>query len=189
MSQKFLAATANKPPNILLTECMTLIQVKSGGNALDLGGGAGNDAIFLQKMGYRVDLIDKNATAAEYLAGSDIKFINASFEECVINENYYDFVNAQWAMSFCAPESFNDFWQKITLCLKSDGYFCGNFFGIKDDWSDHKNKTFFNSDSVALLFSNFEIIKHTEREWDGITAVGDKKHWHTLNYIAKKKAV
>ena len=69
-----------------------------------------------------------------------------------------------------------------------DGYFVGNFFGKNDEWKITKEEmTFLTKEQVMELFSNFEIIEFKEVEKDGITGLGQMKHWHVFNVIAKKK--
>ena len=46
---------------------------------------------------------------------------------------------------------------------------------------------FLSKEQALNLFDNFEIIKFKELERDGKTAVGKIKHWHTYDFIAKKK--
>ena len=47
--------------------------------------------------------------------------------------------------------------------------------------------TFLSEKQVIELFKNFEIIEFKEIEKDGITGLGQMKHWHVFNVIAKKK--
>ena len=74
------------------------------------------------------------------------------------------------------------------IVLQVDGYFVGNFFGVKDSWANIKEKmVFLEKEEVLKLFEQFEIIQFEEVEKDGRTGLGKMKHWHIYNIIAKKK--
>ena len=47
--------------------------------------------------------------------------------------------------------------------------------------------TFFTKEQVLKLFDEFDIIKFNEVEKDDLTGLGNMKHWHIFNVIAKKK--
>ena len=67
------------------------------------------------------------------------------------------------------------------------GYFVGNFFGLKDSWcSIKKDLTFLSKEQILDLFKDFGIIDFKENEYDGKTALGITKHWHTIDIIARK---
>lgn len=68
------------------------------------------------------------------------------------------------------------------------GHFVGNFFGIKDEWKETKsNMTFLNKQQTLELFNEFEIINFKEIEKNGTTGLGNIKHWHIFDIIARKK--
>ena len=75
------------------------------------------------------------------------------------------------------------------IALQADGYFVGNFFGVKDSWANIKEKmVFLEKEQVLELFKNsFNIIEFNEVEKDGKTGLGKMKHWHIYEVIAKKK--
>ena len=63
----------------------------------------------------------------------------------------------------------------------------GNFFGEKDSWSEIKPQiTFLTKNQVMELFEDFEIIRFKEIEKDELTGLGEMKHWHIYDVIAKK---
>lgn len=47
--------------------------------------------------------------------------------------------------------------------------------------------TFLEKEQVLELLKDFEIIKFDEIEKDATTGLGDIKHWHIYNIIARKK--
>ena len=81
-----------------------------------------------------------------------------------------------------------NFGTELLKVFKRNGYFVGNFFGLKDSWVNIKEKmVFLSKEEVLNLFSQFEIISFEENERDGKTGLGKMKHWHTYEIIAKKK--
>ncbi len=75
----------------------------------------------------------------------------------------------------------------MTVFLKN-GYFVGNFLGLNDSWAKIKKEmVFLSKEQILDLFKNsFEIIYFNEIEKDGKTGLGNLKHWHVYNVIAKK---
>lgn len=54
-------------------------------------------------------------------------------------------------------------------------------------WKDSKNdKVFLSKEQVLKLFEDFEIVYFKEIDKDGESAVGEEKHWHYFNIIARK---
>ena len=47
--------------------------------------------------------------------------------------------------------------------------------------------TFLTKEDIRRLFDEFEIIRFKEIEKDGKTGMGEIKHWHIYDIIAKKK--
>ena len=74
------------------------------------------------------------------------------------------------------------------IVFLKNGYFVGNFFGLNDSWAKIKKEmVFLSKEQILDLFKNsFEIIYFNEIEKDGKTGLGNLKHWHVYNVIAKK---
>ena len=71
--------------------------------------------------------------------------------------------------------------------MLKEGYFVGNFFGVNDEWKKTKvEMTFLTKLQVIELFKGFKIIEFKEVEKDDFTGLGNMKHWHIFNVIAKK---
>lgn len=45
---------------------------------------------------------------------------------------------------------------------------------------------FLTKEQVIKLFEGFEIVRFNEIEKDGMTGIGNIKHWHIYDVIAKK---
>ena len=99
-----------------------------------------------------------------------------------------DLIVANYSLPFCNNEQINDVWRNIVNNIKTKGYFVGNFFGMNDSWNGvESNMTFLTKEQVLDLFEEFDVIKFKEIEKDGLTGLGNMKHWHIFNIIAKKK--
>lgn len=160
--------------------------------AVDLGCGAGNDTVYLINNGWDVIAIDKEnvkdriSKRLKQEQLSKFKFQKQIFEDIKLEK--CDLFVANYSLSFCEKEKFQELWNKITESINCDGYFIGNFFGVNDSWSKYKlNMSFFTKDEVISLFSEFEIINFKEVERDGTTGLNKMKHLHLFIVIARKK--
>ena len=163
------------------------------GRAIELGCGAGVNTAYLIKNNWNVianDIEDVESLIKERLNKEELKrlrFVRENFEEMELEEN--DLTFACNSLSFCKKENFQNLWTRIEKSIKINGFFVGNFFGVKDEWykTPRKNKmTFLTREQVFDLFKNFEIIEFNERSNIGLTAIGKTKHWHIFWVIAKK---
>jgi len=156
--------------------------------AIDLGCGAGRDTVELLRRGWRVLAIDKEPQAIKLTRAAATKYplrtTLTSFEEIKLPR--CDLVNASWSLPFCSPEQFDLLWKKITISIHSEGRFSGHFFGIHDGWIDDEGMTFHTTEHAKRLFRGFQRELFLEKEWNGKTASGKKKHWHVYAVVAKK---
>ena len=110
-----------------------------------------------------------------------------NFVNLKLDRNIADLVNANFCLHFCNKTYFEKFWNVVISSLKTGGIFVGNFLGEKDSWNCQKvDMIFFNDELIKELFKGFEIIKFEEVEKEGKTVLGNNKHWHIYNVIAKK---
>lgn len=162
------------------------------GNAIELGCGAGRDTVFLIKNGWNVLAIDREDVESRIVAKLEaeklkqFQFLKQKFEDIELEKN--NLVVANFSLAFCNKNNFKKLWSKIDDSILKDGYFVGNFFGENDEWKiTKKEMTFLSKKQVIELFRNFEIIEINEIEKEGLTGLGEMKHWNVFNVIAKKK--
>ena len=113
------------------------------------------------------------------------KFELQDFEE--LKSFKANLIVANFSLSFCNNKKFKNTWKTIEESLQSGGYFVGNLLGFKDSWMKNKSDmTFFTKEEIEKLFKCFQIINFNEVETDKATALGNQKHWHFFDVIAKK---
>ena len=187
---KYYENTTNARPNYTVKKFIEL-NVKTG-NAVELGCGAGRDTVCLIKNGWNVLAIDREDVESRIVVKLEaeelkqFKFLKQNFEDIELEKN--NLIVANFSLPFCNKNNFKELWNKIDNSILKDGYFVGNFLGENDEWKITKEEmTFLTKEQIIELFSNFEIIEFKEVEKDGITGLGQMKHWHVFNGIAKKK--
>lgn len=160
--------------------------------ANDVGSGHGCDTLELLKRGWKVTAIDYQDEGLKILNESilpewkgNLKTVRNNFENIKLTR--CNLLNASYSIPFCQPECFKAFWNKIVNSIIRGGRFAGNFFGERDEWAGNKKMTFLTKSEVEKLFKSFKIEYFDERDEDGQTADGTKKHWHVFSVIAKKQ--
>lgn len=161
-------------------------------NAIDLGCGQGNDAVYLINNDFKVLGIDKENVEDIIRARLPEKkqesftFEKQQLEDLKIPNT--DLIIANFSLSFCKKEYFKLMWQKIVESININGYFVGTIFGINDSWNKkYRDMSFFDKEDVKRLFNKFKIIRFEEIENDKPTALGEEKHWNFYSIIAQKE--
>lgn len=192
---EYYKSKSNQTPRDTLLKALELFDKEKRTDeqlfAIDIGSGHGTDTLHLLKNNWRVLAIDNDANGLQILTDSvlpsfkrNVRTLKQPFEEMkLINCN---FLNASYCLPFCKPEYFKTLWNEIENSVMIDGRFAGNFFGLKDSWADNKEMTFHTEEEVRNLFRNFHIEIFEERDEDGVTSIGEAKHWHVYSVIAKK---
>ena len=146
------------------------------GRAIDLGCGTGRNAVFLAKMGYRVDAVDLSETAvrkARTLAREsevDIDFIVRSFFDLALPGSHYDLAYDAGLLHHLQPHRRPYYLKKVHAILKPNGAFGMTCFdtsgGVpKEDWEIYEEGKMppgigYTEDRLrAILRNHFEIIE------------------------------
>ena len=186
----------NRPPRDTLVKALLEFELENrnvkGLYANDLGCGAGNDTAELLSRGFKVFATDKEKESIKIIRSKFRKFVQngnlktkaVSFEDIKLPEAHL--INASYSLPFCHPGHFDNLWNKIQTSIKLNGRFSGNFFGEKDTWAVNKDMTFLTKKITKHLFDDFDIEIFEERDEDGETASGEKKHWHVFSVVARK---
>jgi SAM-dependent methyltransferase len=158
--------------------------------ALDVGAGSLNDSKFLLDEGYSVLAVDSSKEFLEYaqeIGHQKFKAINEPIEKYEFDRTF-SLINAQFALPFINNAVFGVTISKILSCVDTGGVFCGQFFGLRDEWNTSTSPmSFHDEETVKSFFKEFTINVFKEEEEDKPTAQGDMKHWHVYHIIATKK--
>ena len=191
-SKEFYEKTKNNIVNKELRYFINSVEHKTG-KAIELGCGAGVNTAYLIKNKWEVmanDIEDVEGYIKEKLTKEELKklsFVKGRFEEIELEEN--DLTFACNSLSFCEQKNFQKLWTRIEQNINVNGFFVGNFFGVKDAWyktPKGEKMTFLTREQVFDLFKNFEIIEFCEKNNVLPSASGNMKHWHIFWVIAKK---
>ena len=193
--REYYEKTARGIPWDTLREALCLTESKSTDPrerfAIDLGCGAGRDTRELLRRGWKVLAIDNQPTAIRCIRSNvptkyrpRLKTRVASFERTSLPQ--CDLVNASYSLPFCPPEHFGSLWRKIVTSIRPSGRFSGHFFGVNDEWASLSDMTFHSRKQVKALLRHFKIESFHEKEREGKTSSGRRKHWHVFSVVARK---
>jgi SAM-dependent methyltransferase len=189
-SHNKMVGTISLPPAQTLLETLRIMEAKGEppATALDLGSGAGIDTAALLERGWLVTAIDHDPKAIEQLqaqySGWPLVCIHTDF--VTMKPGIYQLVNATFSLPFCGPDHFAACWAKVIDAVVPGGYFCGHFFGSRDSWKNRPDVITHSAESVAALFSGFDLLWQREIEKDMPALGGKLKHWHIHAVCARK---
>lgn len=177
-----------------LKMALDLIDLSLPKVAVDVGCGAGRDALYLAKKGFTVYAYDKSDVAIARLEEICPDHLNEKLFPQVCSFERFEYprsslVSACSSLFFCPPELFSPAWLKITESILRGGVFCGHFMGVNDSWAKmvRGDLTVHTRDGLAELFKDsFKIVDVYEHNSEGMTLAGKKKHWHTYSVVAQK---
>ena len=184
-----LRLTRADPPKAMLLRALRHARTKA--HALDLGAGALNDSRHLLSIGFeRVTALDATRPSGSELAGtSRFQFVHSKFEDYAFPVAAFDFINAQFSLPFTPPDRFAAVFDGVISALQPGGIFVGELFGNRDEWAADTGMTFHEpAEASALLARDADFLYFAEEEdWRGTLASGEKKHWHILYFIVRKR--
>jgi SAM-dependent methyltransferase len=164
--------------------------------AIDCGCGAGSDIAFLRANGFVVfgfDIESESITRCmeRFRGDSNVFLSQDSFNS--FNYPIASLILADASLFFCREDEFDQVWRKVTESLTPGGIFVGSFLGQNDTMAgtDYQREAFwpnvlvFTEDRLTPYFRDFEIIKWSEFEESGETALGTPHHWHIYSVVAR----
>ncbi|MDQ6899967.1 MAG: methyltransferase domain-containing protein [Candidatus Dormibacteraeota bacterium] len=186
--RQFIELTKGHPPWLHLVRAADQV---AGGDALDLGCGAGRDTEHLLNRGFRVTAVDSSPWAGAALRQmphqARLRFVQSRIED--FHPLTYDLINAQYALPFIRSDLFNACVARLIAALRPRGVLAANFFGPHDEWNvPGDQRTFVTQAELEAMLTGLEIVALSEEDKDGQTAFGTTKHWHVYHVIARRTA-
>lgn len=194
--EQYYKAVAGRAPRALFLKALAMFEANrfapGAAQAIDLGCGDGTETVTLLAQGWRVHAVDREPGALERVlalapdtARHRLTTEVAAFDAATLPAA--DLVYAGLSLPFCPPERFDAAWANMSAALKPGGRFAGHLFGVRDGWSDQPDMTFFNSAGVRERIAAFAVEYFAEEENDRPTALGEAKHWHIFEIIARRR--
>jgi SAM-dependent methyltransferase len=198
----YYQAVDGRPPRSTLLKALDLFEAEPNAQsdtkpssasrlAVDLGCGDGRDTVEIVRRGWRVLAIDGEEVAiARLLSRSDIDQTRLEtrvqrFEDLDLPDAV-DLINASFCLPFCPPSYFEQLWHQIQTALVPGGRFCGQLFGDRDSWAVYDDIAVQTRTQVEAMLQPFTVELFEEEEHPGKTALGDEKHWHLFQIVARK---
>lgn len=165
----------------------------SNGVALDLGCGAGNDALFLAQRGWEVVAIDSNRDALELLRSRLTPETSArvtSHEASVADLKLpvAKLIVASFSLPFVGQETLLPTWDAVRAALLPGGRFAGHFFGTEEPLVKEGKAASVDRATLGAMFRGLEIEYFDEELSHGPTADGSAKDWHVYSVVAKRSS-
>lgn len=127
---------------------------------LDVGCGAGTDAIYLASTGYTVTAMDISQKAIKITkkkaekVGAKINFIVGNFLEVEFDNESFDFINDRGCFHGINPMDRENFAMKINEMLKSNGYYYLRCWSDKEE-ECNRGPYRISKDDIKNTFSKY----------------------------------
>jgi SAM-dependent methyltransferase len=188
----YYAWNSGREPRPLLTRALEHYgEVAPQAVAVDVGCGDGIETRALLAAGFAVTAIDATEGAIDLLgrlpeAGSRLTPVLAAMQDADIPS--CDLVYAGYALPFCPPDAFDEFWSRLRAALRPGGLLACDLFGDRDQWLGTPDMTFVTRDRVQDLVAGLDVRSVHEIEEEGMSFSGPK-HWHTFQVVARQPVV
>ena len=192
----YYAVTVARPPWPTVLEAIRRFESEDGPSAparfaVDLGCGAGRDARALLRSGWRVVAIDREPEAVDALLAATPTADRPHLETRVSDLASADIppcdlVNASLSLPFLAPDDYQRVWERSISAIGPGGRFAGMLFGDRDESASDPSMTCPSPDRIRTLLGGFEIETWSEKEEDGLTALGEAHHFHLIEVVARR---
>ena len=158
---EYYKITKNKLPSKLLVKALDY--VKSKNKVIDIGGGALKDTRYLLTQGFDVTVVDSSelmAKEAKSIKSNKLHYTVSSFADFDFPKGKFDIASAMYSLPFNPPNTFDTVFKKIKNSLVKEGIFCGQLFGIHDQWNNRVEMIFHtNFPSLWSIGAVFLLLK------------------------------
>lgn len=190
---RYAEGTAERDPMEFLDIALDVTDGDHGADrlAVDLGCGAGNEALALLDRGWRVHAVDGERRAIEILRDRVSRELAerlttdvSLFHEAVLPRA--DLVFASLSLPFAA-QHLRESVEVAKTAVREGGWFVGVFFGHSDTWAEEDDVATVDRDDIEEMFDGLEVRHIDEAEFDGPSGAGPK-HWHWYVVSATRPA-
>ena len=195
--QSYYRKTRDGSPDPVLAFACARVPADLPHIAIDCGCGGGRGSAFLLDQGFEVygfdaDPASEQVCVERFKANDKAHFTTATFAS--FDYPRASLVAANYSLFFCPADEFDAGWQKITAAVMPGGVFAGTFLGPDDTWArlghvtDMEDaKVIFHSEpEVRDLLAGFDILETDVKRFNGESASGEKKFWHTITMVAQR---
>ncbi|MCE7762841.1 methyltransferase domain-containing protein [Pseudomonas putida] len=187
----FYERTKNRAPSVLLSCAVDHAKHLRPQHAVDLGCGAGNEALQLIQAGWQVLAIDKEpeaiALTASKCSTDEARMLDAKVAdfEHLTELPQSSLIHAGLALPFCHPARFDHLRSLISKALVPGGVFAGHFFGLRHGCASQGHMSFHSVESIQALAAGLETILLRETESSMVIDSGTV-NWHRIDVILRK---
>ncbi|PMC75159.1 MULTISPECIES: trans-aconitate 2-methyltransferase [unclassified Brachybacterium] len=184
------AHAAGRPARRLVTKAITAAGgERSPGVVLEIGAGAGADALQFARRGWMVHAYDSDDTLAARLVENERMSGTVHFHHTDITD-VQQFPTAQivystYTLGLLGPDALPRVWDRLVAALPRGGVMAVDLFGENDSWAERPDVATLPLPQIDAMFRDFHIIDRTVRDEDG-RFLADKKHWHVITTLARK---
>ena len=194
--QEYYETTRDRAPDPILEFACDRVSPSLPKVAVDCGCGAGRGVDLMRRRGFYVHAFDVEAEGVavcrkRFAEDPEVRVSQAGFAE-------FDYPRASLVVAinslfFCSPGEFETGWGKIMESLIPGGIFFGTFVGPHDSWADpgfvleeapDLKVLIHSEEKVRSLLSRHKFLALDIKDYDGVTALGSKKHWHLISVVA-----
>ncbi|CAM3589219.1 Methyltransferase [Paenibacillus lactis] len=146
------------------------------GRVLELGCGAGRNAIYMARQGCSVDAVDLSQEAIAWgkeradALNAEVQFHCRNLFELKLSPNAYDFVYDCGCFHHIAPHRRISYLQMLNTCLKPGGFFglvcfaAGGMGAEMSDWDVYRERSLkgglgYTEEKLRDIFKSFESVE------------------------------
>lgn len=175
-----------------LLDALELTGPGAGRLAVDLGCGAGLEALALARAGWRVEGFDLDPDAPGRFARHAPPELAAQVRITVADLATAPplpacaLVHSSYALPYVGAGAFPQVWARVEEALSPGGWFVGQLFGDRDSFNDGSGaEAFLTAAQARSLFSGWTLHRWDEEDQDGPSFTGTK-HWHVFHVVARR---
>ncbi len=191
LNKKYIQATKNRGPIILLKEIIETGNIQEGAKALDLGCGAGVNARYLAQRKIVVEAVDFNQESIDQSRKTcknlSVKIVKKNILDYDIAREKYSVIVFWYVLPFLEREKSLKLFERIREGLTPQGFLIFGFFGPEDAWSKIGKVSSWEIEEFKEKFPGLDFIKIIEVKEKRNTISGHNKFWHKIYGIAQKK--